>query len=227
MIKRITAFCICLFLVSSIAYGREKLDLDIDEKVLEAGEVQIFMIEYYKIEGKGGKKGGMGVILIDAPPAETWNYICNWDILEEYVPTLDNCETLLPVKPVVKGGTGESLIKQMFKFPLVTVKYALDVSFDEQEFYQDWRLVKKPEAKEYSKKGHKIPSPSFGIRDIVGFQYLEPYGDGNQSVLYYATNVVASVPVPNFLQKFIADVSLKGYLESVKKRIESKGTYKK
>lgn len=224
--KKVLALCLFFILASTLAFGQEKLNLKIDKKTLEAGKIQTFTYEY-KAEGQGAKKRGVGVILIDAPPAVVWDYLLKWDSMGEFVPGLDYYKTISAIRPIAKGVVGESLIEGKLKFPMLTVKYTLDITFDEPNLRQDWRLITQNEADEYAKKGLKITRASGGIKNIEGFEYLEPYAGGSKTVYYYAPIVETSMPIPAFLERLVANSTLPGYVESVKKRVESKGTYKK
>jgi hypothetical protein len=46
-------------------------------------------------------------------------------------------------------------------------------------------------------------------------------------VYYYAPIVESSMPMPDFAERYLTNSTLPGYMESVKKRVESTGTYKK
>jgi len=224
--KKVVSLCLCLVLASTLAFGQEKLNLKLDKQTLEAGKLQTFTYEY-KVEGQGKKKRGVGVILIDAPPAVVWEYLLKWDSMGEFVPGLDYYKTIQTIKPIAKGTVGESLIEGKLKFPMLTVKYTLDIRFDEPNLRQDWRLITPAEVDEYARKGLKITRATSGIKNIEGFEYLEPYADGSKTVYYYAPIVESSVPMPAFVERPLLNSTLPGYVESVKKRVESRGTYKK
>ena len=224
--QRIGMLCLCLALVGSLAYGQEKLNLNLDQKVLESGKLQTFTCAY-KVEGKGTKKRAVGVMLIDAPPAKVWEVLLNWDAMGAYVPGLEYYKTIQQLKPLAKDAIGESLIEGKLTFPVLAVKYTLHVAFDEQNLRQDWRLVTEEEVNACAKKGIKITRSTGGLKNIEGFEYIEPYGDGTKTVYYYAPIVETSIPVPDFAERFISKSTLPGYMEGVKKRVESHGTYKK
>ena len=224
--KKIVPLCLCIILVSTLAFGQEKLNLKLDKKTLEAGKLQTFTYEY-KVEGQGKKKRGVGVILIDAPPEIVWEYLLKWDSMGEFVPGLDYYKTIQTLKPIAKGSVGESLIEGKLKFPMLTIKYTLDVRFDEPNLRQDWRLITPAEVDEYARKGLTITRATGGIKNIEGFEYLEPYAGGSKTIYYYAPIVESSVPIPAFVERPMMNSTLPGYVESVKKRVESKGTYRK
>ncbi|MBU0993044.1 MAG: SRPBCC family protein [Proteobacteria bacterium] len=226
MKKDFIALCLCLFLISPLAYGFEKIDMKLDKKILEAGKTQYTVYEY-KTEGKGVRKRGISVILVDAPPDEVWAYICDYNGMREYVPYIDRYETVQWIRPIADGEVGESLVNVMTDLPVFKSKWCIHVIFDGTNKYQNWVIIKKPEAEEYIKKGINVIPPSFGIKDVNGCQYVEPYEDGKKTLLYYASSAESFVPVPRFLQNLIMKAALNDFLVSIKKRVESNGTYKK
>ena len=224
--KKIAALFLCCMLAVTLAFGQEKLNLKIDKKTLEAGKLQTFTYEY-KVEGEGVRKRGVGVILIDAPPAVVWDYLLKWDSMGEFIPGLEYYKTIHTIKPIAKGTVGETLIEGKLNFPVLTVMYTMDVTFDEPNLRQDWRLITPAESEIYTKKGIKVTRSTSGVKNIEGFEYIEPYGNGSKTVYYYVPIIETSIPVPGFVERFIANSTLPGYMEGMKKRIESKGAYKK
>lgn len=224
--RRITLLGFVLMLFGLPAFGQERLNLKIDQRVLESGKLQTFT-QTYQVDGEGVKKRGVGVLLINAPPAVVWEYLVKWDSMGEYVPGLEYYQTKHVIRPIAKGGVGETLIEGKLKFPVLTVKYTLDVRFDEPGLRQDWRLITPQEAQTCAQKGIVVTRSTGGLKNIEGFEYLEPYGDGTRTVYYYAPIVETSVPVPDFAERFMAKSTLPGYMEGVKKRVESKGAYRK
>ncbi|HQP30832.1 MAG TPA: SRPBCC family protein [Deltaproteobacteria bacterium] len=224
--KKIVPLCLCVVLFSSVAFGQERLNLKLDRKTLEAGKLQTFTYEY-KVEGQGKKKRGVGVILIDAPPERVWEYLLKWDSMGEFVPGLDYYKTIQSLRPIAKGAVGESLIEGKLKFPMLTIKYTLDVRFDEPNLRQDWRLITPEEVDEFARKGIKTTRATGGIKNIEGFEYLEPYAGGSKTIYYYAPIVETAVPIPAFVERLLANSTLPGYVESVKKRVETNGAYRK
>ena len=208
---------------SSPILAQEKSDINLDKTILEQGRIQIFTFESTpKGQGNGVKKRCVGVILIDATPAVVWEYLLQWDSMGEFVPGLEYYKTVVSLKTIEKGAVGESLIEGKLKFPVLTVKYTLKVTFDEPHFRQDWRLVTPSEVDAFSRKGIDMVRSSGGVKNIEGFEYLEPYCAGDKTIYYYAPIVETAVPMPAFVERFIMNSTLPGYMEGVKKRIESK-----
>jgi len=218
-----------LFLGLSIcAYGQEigKADITLDEAKLKAGKLQIFVKEY-SIQGKGVKKRAVGVILIDAPPTKVWEVLEDWDSMGEFVPSLEYYRTLQVIESSGEGLSKRALIAGRLSVPLFGVSYTLDVKFNKASLRQDWQLVTKEKADVYKKKGVDIKYPSAGLKNIEGFEYIEPYDGGGKTIYYYAPIVESSIPLPGFAERAIVKSTLPGYIGAIKKRVESGGTYKK
>ena len=215
-----------VFLLPGVSVAQQKLNLKIDKAKLEAGELQTFTVEM-KVQGKGMKKRGIGVLLINAPPEKTWKYICDWDSMGQYVPGLDYYKTVKVTRPVEAGEGGEVLYEGKIKFPVLTAVYTLDVKFDGKNFRQTWNLVSQVQVDDCQKQGIKITRATTGIKNVEGFEYLEPYDSGKKTVYFYAPIVETSVPVPGFVERFATESTLPDYMKAVKKRVESNGTYKK
>lgn len=215
-----------VFILPGTLFAQEKLNIKIDKAKLEAGKLQTFTVEM-KVEGEGKKKRGIGVLLINSTPENTWKYLCDWNSMGQFVPGLEYYKTVSVIKPVEPGESGEVLFEGKLKFPVLTVIYTLDVKFDGKNMRQEWSLVSQRQVDEYQKKGIKIIRATSGLKNVEGFEYIEPYDNGKKTVYYYAPIVETSVPVPGFAERFMTKSTLPGYMEGVKKRVESNGTYKK
>ncbi|MCD6570946.1 MAG: hypothetical protein J7L53_09615 [Deltaproteobacteria bacterium] len=221
-------FLVCFLGLSICVYGQEptKIDITLNKAELEAGKLQVFVKDYY-IEGKGEKKRVIGAILIDAPPAKVWDVLDDWDSMGDFVPSLEHYKTIHVVEPSEEGISKETLIEGKLKIPLFEVVYTLDVKFDKANLRQDWRLVTKKEAAAYKERGINIRYPSAGLKNIEGFEYIEPYDNGRKTIYYYAPVVESSIPLPGFAERAITKSTLPDYMDAIKKRVESGGMYKK
>lgn len=218
--KKSLILSILLMALAVLAYGAEpqKLKLNIDKAKLEAGILQVFE-ENYVVEGKGQKRRAVGVILINAPTAKVWEVLENWDVMGEFVPGLSYYKTVHVIKPIGKSDIGESLIEGKLSFP--PSRYTLDVLFDKVNLRQDWRLVTEKEIASYNEKQEVLKKNSFMIKSIEGYEYLEPYNNGLQTVYTYAPIIEISGPVPNFIDRALTKNTLPEYVKAVKKRVES------
>lgn len=218
--KKSLILSIFIMLIAILAYGAEpqKLKLNIDKVKLEAGVLQTFE-ENYIVEGKGQKKRAIGVILINASPDKVWDVLENWDVMGEYVPGLSYYKTVQVIKPLGKDSVGESLIEGKLSFPPII--YTLDVVFDKANLRQDWRLVTEKEMASYNEKKEIVKKNSGMLRSIEGYEYLEPYNNGQQTVYTYAPIIETAGAVPAFIDRALTKNTLSGYVKAVKKRVES------
>ncbi len=226
--KRILINLTSIFLITLVvcAYGAEpqKINFNIDKAKLESGVLQVFE-ENYVVEGKGQKKRAVGIILINAPPERVWNVLENWDVMGEFVPGLSYYKTVHVIKPIGKGGVGESLIEGKLSLP--PIRYTLDVKFDKVNLRQDWRLVTEKEILSYNEKREILQKNSSVVKSIEGYEYLEPYNKGTQTVYTYAPIIETSGPVPDFIDRALTKNTLSGYVTAVKKRVEAGKQQKK
>lgn len=211
---------VILTVVSLCAYGAElqKVQLNIDKTKLEAGVLQIFE-ENYIVEGKGQKKRAVGVIMIDAPPSKVWDVLENWDSMGEFVPGLSYYKTVHVIKPITVGSIGETLIEGKLSFP--PIRYTLDVVFDKTNLRQDWRMVTEKELALYNEKREIVKKNSGMIKSIEGYEYIEPYDNGQRTVYIYAPIIETFGAVPPFMDRLLTKNTLSGYMKAIKKRVEA------
>lgn len=200
--------------------GGVKLDIQYDKKKLEAGELQVFTHQIASGE-QGETKRVVGVLLIDAPPEKVWETLEHWDAMGEYIPSLEYYRTVQVLKPVADDTPGESLIEGKLKAAFISIRYTLHVTFDKANLRQDWKLISKEEMKRLRKENSGLKESSATLKDIRGFEYIEPYGDGAKTIYYYAPVVEVSMPVPAWVERQLSKSSLNEYMEGVKKKVEA------
>jgi hypothetical protein len=220
--KRIMIFCavISLMLAGRSVSEPVRLDLPVDKAKLESGDLQTF-VHSYKVDGNRLKKRVVGVLLINAAPAVVWGVLKDWDAMGAFVPNLEYYKTVHVLRPIQAGSVGESCIEGKLRSGFITIFYTLNVVFNEPGLRQEWRLVSDAEVDAYAAKGVKMAKASSGLKNIEGFEYIESYGDGSKTIYYYAPIVETSGPVPAFVERSLAKASLKGYMEGVRKKVES------
>ncbi len=203
--------------------GNQKIEVDIDEKKLIAGELQVFEYDF-DIPGEGKGRRLIGVLLIEAPVAKVWELLADWDSMNEYVPGLEYYKTKLILNKSEKGKVLESVIEAELDVTFfLSLNYTLRVRFDEENLRQEWTFVTDEEIEEYNKAEKlEINESSIGIKNIEGFEYIEPYDGGNKTVYYYAPIVEVSIPVPDFVDTALSNKSLTEYMIAVKKKAEGK-----
>ncbi|MBU0992476.1 MAG: hypothetical protein KJ737_08290 [Proteobacteria bacterium] len=194
----------------------------IDMATLKAGKLQIFT-EEFKVEGEGKRKRVIGVILINKPPGDVWEVLKDWDSMGQYVPGLKYYKTIHTITPIDDMNNGETLIEGELDVPIVTVTYTVNVTFRASENYRvEWHLLSEKQIQKYCDSNIPVKANSSGLKSIEGFGYLEAVDDGLKTVYTYAPIVEISIPIPGFVERYISKSSLKGYLNAVKKHVESK-----
>jgi hypothetical protein len=201
----------------------EKFDYKLDEDKLLSGGIQTFEKEY-EVEGEGRKKRVVGVMVLDAPPERVWAVLEDWDAMGPFVPGLDYNRTIHVFEPLGrKDRVGNSLIEGQIKVLYLTINYTLNVKFDKADYRQEWKFVTDEQAREYNQKGVPVKEATFGLKNIEGFEYIEPFGDGSRTIYYYAPIVETSIPLPDFLETALSKSTLNGYMEGIRKMVEVAG----
>lgn len=197
----------------------EKFNYKLDEKKLLSGEIQIFE-KKYKTEGKGIKKRVVGVMILDAPPDKVWQVLENWDAMGPFVPGLEYNKTIHVFEPL--GSTnkiGNSLIEGQINVLYLSINYTLNVKFDKANYRQEWKFVTDEQVENYRRNNITIRKANRGLKNIEGFEYIEPYGDGSSTIYYYAPIVETAIPIPEFVEKMLARNTLSGYMEAIREMV--------
>jgi hypothetical protein len=202
-----------------------KIKNDIDPSLLEKGELQSSLVKYKTKEG--GEKGRVvGVILIDAPFAKVREIQGDWESQPQWVPAVKYYKTRYTFDELPEGIIRRRLMEGKLGIAFLTVTYSLDVKLHEDNKTEDWKLITKEECKAWNNKGVEIAPPYWGIKDIGGFGYLEPYEkDTEKTVYYYSPVIETTIPVPDIILRTAMKLTLPGYVEGFKKRAESGGTW--
>lgn len=227
LINLVLAFLINLLLFPDVHAAPAHFDIDLDQEKLARGKIQIITQKLH-VEGKGKKKRVVGAVIIDAEVSKVWKVLEDWDAMGNYVSSLEYYKTVKTFKPSKNVGAlaenddvWESLIEGCLKVAFVTIRYTLKVTFDKKNMRQDWRLVTDQEADDYHKKKIAVKKSSASLKNIEGFEYIEPYGNGDQTLYVYAPIVEVSGPVPGWIERKIAKTSLKEYIRAVKNKAQS------
>ncbi|MBW1892878.1 MAG: hypothetical protein JRI91_04180 [Deltaproteobacteria bacterium] len=201
-----------------------KLDFPVDEKKMLEGELQIFE---RSIERGGGKKKKhiAGVILINASPEEVWNVLNDWESMDEFVPDLEYYKVISESRQYERDGIGQVFIEGKLNIPLFDFIYNLDVVSDKSCFLQKWRLMTPEEVEIIRLVGFDIRKSTDGIDEITGYGLVQPADNGQKSIYTYSTVIEFSMPLPEFVENYICRNALTGFIEGVKKRVESHGLY--
>ncbi len=188
---------------------------------LRAGELQIFFKDY-AVEGKGKKQRVVGMILLDAPLDKIWKTLNPWEDMEDYVPGLEYSKTIHVVSTLENGEVGEHLVEAKLNVPMVSVIYTLNMKLMPSKYRTEYHLLSEKEIEEYNIKNVPVKKTTFGLKSVEGYSYYLPVDDSNQKTIYvYSPIVEVSIPLPGFIERYIAKKTLVGYMEGVKKKVES------
>jgi hypothetical protein len=207
-----TLILCCLLPASLLAV--EKIIVPLDKAKLDTGQLQTFIIPVKTAEGLA-KRRVIGVVVIDAAPASVWKVLEDWEAMPAFVPGLEYYRVLKRVTP------SESIIEGTVKAGLIKILYTRVVSFDSVNLTQEWKFIRPEQMASYESMGIQVKKPTWNIRNVEGFEYIEPYGDGSRTLYYYAP-VIEAKAVPEWIERLLAKRGLEGYMLGVKKRVEGK-----
>jgi len=206
-------FFICFFL--SLADAEvQKLSVNVDKAKLDKGELQTFIIPLKTAEGLV-KKRVIGVVVIDAPPSKVWKVLEDWEAMPAFVPGLEY------YKVVHRINKDDFLIEGVVKAGLIKILYTLRVRFDRVRYTQEWSFISPGEIKAYKEKGISLKDPAWNIKNVEGFEYIEPYGNGMRTLYYYAP-IIEAKGVPEWIERLLAKQGLDGYMKGIKQKAEGK-----
>lgn len=208
---------ITLLLCSFISLANaevQKLSVNVDKARLDKGELQTFITPLKTAEGLV-KKRVIGVVVIDAPPSKVWKVLEDWEAMPAFVPGLEY------YKVVHRINKDDFLIEGVVKAGLIKILYTLRVKFDRVRYTQEWSFIGPEEIKAYGDKGVALKKPAWNIRNVEGFEYIEPHGNGMRTLYYYAP-VIEARGVPEWIERLLAKQGLEGYMKGIKKKAEEK-----
>lgn len=211
---RFSLTCVLCIALCTALGAVEKISVPLDKVKLDKGELQTFIIPLKTSEGQT-KRRVIGVVVIDAPPARVWKVLENWEAMSAFVPGLEY------YKVIGRHGQDESIIEGTVTAGLIKILYTMIVKFDRVKLAQDWRFIKPEQVKSYNDKGVPVKKPTWNIKNVEGFEYIEPYGDGSRTIYYYAP-VIEARAVPEWIERLLAKRGLDGYMLGVKKKVEGK-----
>jgi hypothetical protein len=208
-------FAIFLCLVISIANAEiQKISANTDTVKLDRGELQTFISELKTAAGLV-KKRVIGIVVINAPPAKVWKVLEDWEAMPAFVPGLVYYKVMHHIS------RDDLIIEGVVKAGLIKILYSMRVRFDRVRLTQEWSFISPEEVKAYNEKGIPLKKPAWNIKNVEGFEYIEPYGDGSRTIYYYAP-VIEARGVPEWIERLLAKQGLEGYMLGVKKQAEAK-----
>ena len=174
-------------------------------KLLKEGKVIISEQIYADKEG-AKKLRFIASALIKASPEQVWAVLRGYDLFEEFMPRVKECQ-------VVKWR----------KDGCAVVRYDSQVLWVQVHYYilscpaYPFRKIEFKLAQGYDNQ----------IKDTYGFWEIIPAPKNKGSILSYSAYLDSGFPVPEFIAKRLTRSSLIEVLKNVKKRVESGGKWKK
>ncbi len=156
------------------------------------------------VKTPGGKTLIEAALVFNKPPEEVWRLLSK---TEDQVKYLDEVKK---VTVIFKSSTGDNL---EFTIKLLTkiFVYRQVHQFDEKNLHFRWRL------------DHDFKSD---IKELNGFWRFYPFGSG-KTLARYGSRVLLRFSVPDFIQTALTKNNLPRALQSVKKFVNSGGTWEK
>lgn len=142
--------------------------------------------------------------VINRPPDAVWAIMLNYQKFPEFMPRLEKVEVLEKTQGTMK-------VTETVHVPLGVINYTIDLIFRPAQRTVSWTLDK---------------SRQHDIADTSGTWEFLPYSQG-RTMLRYSTTVDSGMFVPRFLEDAMIKQDLSNALLSLKRRVESNGTWKK
>jgi hypothetical protein len=168
-------------------------------RALRAGEVPL------RMESFSSKGRGWGAILIERPVREVWATLARWDDRAEYVPRLERLE-------VLASEPGRARVRQWADAGIRTAITTCWYELDEAGQCIRWKLDK--------------TAPDNTPADVEG-DYRMVELEAGRSLLVYRAHVDTGMRIPRAVQAFMQRRAIPDLLRAVKKRVESRGSWKK
>jgi len=187
--------------------GVEKPPLDLspeDRAVLEKGEL-VMKVEEFK-DAKGNLCHRLRTYrIIAVPPEEVWKVLSEPEKDREWIPGMDVSEVMNRGKDQVDVHYEVTVLFMVFQFNIHRV------------FHPDILFI----------KNDLIEGMENDLTMADSYYALYPADDGKKTIMNYSLRLAVSSSIPKAVEDWFAKMSSKGWMENLKKRAESKGTWKK
>jgi hypothetical protein len=199
----------------------ERIKTMIDQTKLQQGKLQSYIIKVKTAEG--GEKGRViGVLLINVPPDKVWATSDDLESRPDWIPCHNYTKIVHTFDPPEEGMDRHFLLNEAIKIAFVKPTYSLDIKRHKDLLTEEWRMTTEQERATWKNKGVILNPPSFGIKNIGGFRYFEPYDNGTKTIHFYSPTMETTVPVPQAILNIGMKLSLPGYMNGMKKEAEKR-----
>jgi hypothetical protein len=216
--KKILVIFFISFSLNFFSSGREfeKLHEFIDDTVLLSDRVQIF--EYKAQEGKTYR---VGAIRIDASTDIVWEILEDMEMLGAKMPYIEYQKITYGELILENKRKGNIIVEGRLSIPNFSAQYTLTMDFNRLGMWRKWRILTPKEVASYNSKGVGVLKSSGLIREMEGFEYIEPYDKKTGTIYYYALNLKSTIPLPEFIMNTIENALFEQHMALIKEMAES------
>lgn len=171
---------------------------------LLAGEA-IYEYMIVKEGEKNQKAHGRAVALVNSPAEKGYKIFCDFEKEYLYFPRMT-------VSKVLKVEGNVYTVYKELDFTITTMRYTHFMTLDDKEFRVDF---------------DKDPNGVNDFEESAGYFQFVKIDDKRSLFIYGLTKGEIGMPVPNFIKNYALSKDLPNIVLSVKKRVESGGTWQK
>ncbi len=209
VIYSMSAAIVAMFLIASATLAQDAknpLDSFSDEqkaKLLSGEAIYEYVID--DADDEGEKAYGRAVALVNAPAEQGYKIFCDFEKEYLYFPRMTLSKVL-----DTKGNV--SLVYKELDFTVITMRYTHFMTRNDKDLRVDFE---------------KDPDGVNDFKESAGFFQFVKIDDKRCLFIYGLTKGEMSIPVPGFIKNYATSKDLPNIVLSVKKRVESGGTWQK
>ena len=173
------------------------------EKLLKGEAIYEYVLE--EDGDKGAKAHGRAVALVNAPAEKGYKIFCDFEKEHLYFPRMT-------VSKVLDTKGNVSRVYKELDFGIATLRYTHFMTRNDKELRVDFE---------------KDPKGVNDFKESAGYFQFVKNDDKHCLFFYGLTKGEIGVPVPEFIKKYVTSKDLPDIVLSVKKRVESGGTWQK
>ena len=148
---------------------------------------------------------GQAAVVINKPIEECFRIFCEFGKMHEYLPRKTKSQ-------VIQSTETEALVYKELKFLFKTISFTILYKIDPKTYRIAFQLA---------------PDMSHDIKESKGFYQFHALDKGRTLFCYGMIRMDSGVKIPGFIRDHLTSRDLPNIVRSVKKRVESGGTWKK
>jgi len=213
----VASLCIALTL-SFFSAQREfsKLCQFIDTMQLSSGKIQ-----YFDYKDTRDVTYRVGALLVDASPETIWGILEDVEKLGKALNHIEYYRIRHDNEAGNRWRKGKKVVEGKFSIRDYPAQFTLSMEFNQTGKWRRWQLLSPQEVVSFNEKGIKVLPPSGLIKDMAGFEFVQPFEDGGKAVYYNAMNIKSTIPLPEFIHSAIFDAVYTRQMTLIKKMAES------